>query len=96
MKELEKYSKISTESEVVVPIKTELKLIGTLKPNKGHKCFEINTMTNEICEAEFFDDVVSMFSSSYERRKKLKIKEGCVYVTALNKENAMKKYQKNK
>lgn len=53
MKELEKYSKISTESEVVVPIKTELKLIRTLKPNKGHKCFEINTMTNEICEAEF-------------------------------------------
>jgi len=26
----------------------------------------------------------------------MKIKEGCVYVTALNKQNAMKKYQKNK
>lgn len=95
MKELEKYSKISIESEVVVPIKTELKLIGTLKPNKGHKCFEINTITNEICEAEFYEDIVSMFSSSYERRKKLKVKENCVYITALNKKNALKKYKGN-
>lgn len=55
----------------------------------------INTITNEICEAEFYEDIVSMFSLSYERRKKLKIKEGCVYVTALNKQNAMKKYERN-
>lgn len=94
MKELEKYEKINTESEIVVPIKKELKLIGTLKPQKGHKCFEINTITNEISEAEFYEDYVSMFSSSYERKKKLKVKENCIYITALNKKNAMKKFKK--
>jgi hypothetical protein len=92
MKELEQYEKINTESEIVVPIKSELNLIGTLKPNKGHICFEINTTTNEITEAEFFYDVVSMFSSSYERKKKIRIKEDCIYILALNKKNALKKY----
>lgn len=71
-----------------------MKFIGKLIPQRGHKCFEINTITNEVFEAEFFEDYVSMFSSSYERKKKLKVKENCVYITALNKENALKKYYK--
>jgi hypothetical protein len=96
MKELEQFNKISEETKIVKPIKKEIKLRGTLIPQRGHKCFEIDTITNEICEAEFFDDYVTMFSSSYERKKKLKIKENCVYITALNKENAFKKYKKNK
>ena len=94
MKELEQYEKINTETEIVVPVKKELKLIGTLIPKRGHKCFEINTITNEISEAEFYEDYVSMFSSSYERKMKLKVKENCVYITALNKQNALKKYKK--
>ena len=92
MKELEQYFKISEEMQMVKPIKKEVKLIGRLIPQRGHKCFEINTITNEICEAEFFDDYVIMFSSSYERKKKLKVKENCVYITALNIKNAYKKY----
>lgn len=91
MKELEKYEKVN--QEVVIPIKSEMKLLGTLKPQKGHKCFEINTITQDINEAEFYEDIVSMFSSSYERRKKLKVKDSCVYLTALNKKNALKKYR---
>jgi hypothetical protein len=94
MKELEQIDKIS--EEIVKPIKKELKLIGTLRPQKGHKCFEINTITNEISEATFFEDYVSMFSSSYERKKKLKVKEDCVYITALNQKNALKKYKNGK
>lgn len=93
MKELEQYFKISDSTEIVKPIKKEDKLIGTLKPQRGHKCFEINAITSEVLEAEFFEDFVSMFSSSYERRKKLKIKENCIYITALNKANAFKKYK---
>ena len=92
MKELEQYNKISEEIQAVKPIKKENKLVGRLKPQRGHKCFEINTITNKIYEAEFFEDYVSMFSSSYERKKKLKVKENCVYITALNIKNAYKKY----
>jgi hypothetical protein len=73
-------------------IKKELKLLGSLNPQRGHKCFEVNTITNEVSEAEFFEDYVAMFSSSYERKKKLRVKENCVYITALNKKNAIKKY----
>ena len=91
MKELEKINTIS--EEIVKPIKKELKLIGSIQPQKGHKCFEINIITNEISEAEFFEDYVSMFSSSYERKKKLRIKIDCIYITALNKKNALKKYR---
>lgn len=91
MKELEKYEKVN--KEVVIPIKSEMKLLGTLKPQKGHKCFEINTITQDINEAKFYEDIVSMFSSSYERKKKLRIKENCIYITALNKTNALKKYR---
>lgn len=87
---------ISDEIKIEKPIKKETKLIATLKPERGHKCYEINTLTNEITEAEFFDDYVTMFSSSYERKKKLKIKENCFYITALNKKNAFKKYNLNK
>lgn len=96
MKELEQYTKINEDIQVVKPIKKELKLLNSIKPQKGHKCFEINTITNEIAEAEFFEDYVSMFSSSYERKKKIRIKENCIYITALNKENALKKYNKSK
>jgi len=95
MKELEKYSNDSNVVKQVAPIKKEKELLGTLYPKKGHKCFEINTITENIIEAEFFEDIVSMFSSSYERRKKLKVKENCVYITALNKKNALKKYKGN-
>ena len=94
MKELEKYDPI--KPEIVIPVKSEMKLLGTIRPNKGHKIFEINTDTEEINEAEFFYDVVSMFSSSYERKRKLSMKEGYAYIAALNKDNAIKKYKKIK
>jgi len=93
MKELEQYSKVSEEIKAVKPIKKELKKIGSINPQRGHKCWQINKLTNEIIEAEYFDDYITMFSNSYERKKKLKIKENCFYITALNKQNALKKYK---
>jgi hypothetical protein len=94
MKELEQYEKVN--QEVVIPVKSEMKLLGKIRPNKGHKVFKINTTTNEISEAEYFYDAVSMFSSSYERKKKLSMEEGFAYISALNKQNAIKKYKKLK
>ena len=90
MKELEQYEKVS--EEIVIPVKKQNELLGTIKPHRGHKCFEINTLTGEINDAEFFEDIVSIFSSSYERRKKINVKENCIYITALNKKNAIKRF----
>ena len=93
MKELEKYEKVN--EEIVKPIKKELKLLGTLKPQKGHKCFEINLSTNDVTEATFYDSEITILSSSmYSPKRKIKIKENCIYITALNKENAIKKFNK--
>jgi hypothetical protein len=94
MKELEQYIKIAEEINPVKPIKKQLKKIGSINPQRGHKCFEINKLTSEIIEAEYFDGYITMISNiNYEKKKKLKIKENCFYITALNKQNALKKYK---
>ena len=100
MKELEKYSNDSNEIKQVAPIKKEKELLGTLYPQKGHKCFEINTLTNEIKEAEYstnetsylLNPDVSVKSMRGYIKRVLNTKSNCVYITALNKKNALKKY----
>ena len=94
MKELEQYNKTSSEIKASVPIKKENKLIGTLRPKRGHKCFEINNLTLEINEATYESVTISITSISgeYYNHKKLLVKENCTYITALNKKNAMKKF----
>jgi hypothetical protein len=95
MKELEKYNKISTEIKATIPIKKKTKLLGSLYPQKGHKCFEINNLTLEINEAKFESVTINITSISQENyvNKKLLVKENCTYITALNKKNAMKKFK---
>lgn len=98
MKELEHYSKINEDIQVVKPIKKELKLLGSLKPQKGHKCFEINLNTNEISEATYVESEIVVLTSNadYKINRKVNVKQDCIYITALNKENAIKKLNKLK
>jgi hypothetical protein len=101
MKELEYYKNDSNEVKKVAPIKKEKELLGTLYPQKGHKCFEINTLTNEIKEAEYstnetaylLNPGVSVKSMQGYIKRVLNTKSDCVYITALNKKNALKKYR---
>jgi hypothetical protein len=95
MKELEQYEKVS--QEIVTPIKKETELLGTLRPQKGHKCFELNVKTNEIREAEFAEEEIRLFTSSkdgHSVKRKINVKDDCIYFTALNKQNALKKFNK--
>jgi hypothetical protein len=95
MKELEHYEKVNEEIQVVKPIKKELKLLGTIKPQKGHKCFEYNLKTNEVSEATYTESEITILSSSmFAPKRKINVKEDCIYITALNKENAWKKINK--
>jgi hypothetical protein len=99
MKELETHSKVKEEIKAIKPIQKEKQLLATLKPQKGHRCFEINTATGEINEALFDRKNVHYRITgniSGFVKKELLVKEGCVYITALNKENALKKYQNSK
>ena len=100
MKELETHSGIG-DIEIVNEVKKQqekqLKFIGQQRPHSGHKCFEINLSTGEINLAEFKEEAISFEDARngiISGKRKVIVKEGCVYVTALNKKNAIKKLNK--
>lgn len=99
MKELETHLKIGNQERVELNIqkKKEIEhvLQGTLKPIKGHVVFEVNELTGEIKKAEYKRDTVVAFGGSHPTEK-LVIKPDCVYIPALNVQNAKKKYMKDK
>lgn len=71
--------------------------IGRIKPCAGHICFEYEIATGEIKPAVFMEpDTVNYgeFVKTRSIQKKVLVKPGFLYVTALNKENAGKKFQK--
>lgn len=78
-----------------VPQKREHKLLGSIKPKKGHLLFEINEKTGEIALAEF-EKVASVYDNNrvLAVNRKVIAKEGYCYIAALNKENAMKRFNK--
>lgn len=80
--------------ETVIQNKKEVKLLGSQTKVKGHTLFEYNTKTREIKEATFKSQIVdfkSVTTESPDDRKTVIVKEGCVYIQALNKKNAIKK-----
>jgi hypothetical protein len=62
---------------------------------KGHIYFEINKTTLDIAPAKYESTVeITKLSPNGARKNKLIIKDGCFYITALNAQNALKKYLK--
>ena len=72
-----------------VPVKTET-MIDSIHPHKGHTLFEINCSTGEITPAKY-EQIDGLFSGDGVR-KKVFIKENCLYISCLNKKSALKKY----
>lgn len=99
MKELETHQTTISEVKAEAPIKKQAEHLLTLKPHKGHTCFEINVVTGEICEANIESSNKRYQISGPGKgfvKKKIMVKDNCIYLTALNKENALKKYKKLK
>lgn len=67
------------------------KLLESITPYKGHTLFEINTGTGIIAPATY-DDIISQLDGRV--RKKVLVKENCLYISCLNKKSAAKKYLK--
>jgi hypothetical protein len=99
MKELETHLKLENKEKIELNIKKkkEIEYIfeGNIKPNRGHFIWEFNEETGEIKKAEFKKNSTFIFSRSYNTEE-LIIKANCIYIPALNAENAKKKYLKNK
>ncbi len=78
-------------------VEKQLKLIGTLKPKRGHTLFEINFKEGTIVEAEIEQQDIHFQKAKNGRmssNKKVIQKENCIYIPALNKKNASKKLLK--
>jgi hypothetical protein len=92
MKELQNI-KADTNIEVSVKQKKEVEITYTnsLIPYSGHKIWEINKETLEVKEAKFHNKDFYLGSAN---KKEIIKKPNCEYVSALNKENALKKYKK--
>lgn len=83
---------VPKEELVAIQQKKELKLLGRIKPKKGHRLFKLkNGKIEEVKEEDFLECVAFL---SGRRVKKLKVEKGCQYVSALNKKNAAKRLRR--
>lgn len=63
-------------------------LIGSIRQHKGHTLWEINLIQGKVEPATFKEEKVLLDGSI---KKMVVAKEGCIYVSALNKKTATKK-----
>ncbi len=70
----------------------ESKFLGSVSPNKGHRLFQLNTETGEVTEAHVEGKLVEMPDGRKEIRKQVFIREKFLYISALNKKNAIKRF----
>lgn len=79
-------------------IEKERKLIRTIRPQKNHILFEFDLIKKEVRRAEFVKNEEISFEDALKGRttqkKEVNGKEGCVYISAMNEENAWKKFFK--
>ena len=92
MKELLTHLKEDIRHQIVasIPKKTEYVLMGVIKPKGGHRVFEFNLDTHACTEATYKNRNVSFHSPSLI--KELVIRNGHLYIPALNMSNAIKHY----
>tara|TARA_R110000851_G_scaffold37244_3_gene96352 strand:- start:2106 stop:2417 length:312 start_codon:yes stop_codon:yes gene_type:complete len=78
--------------------KKEEKKVTTIKPHRGHTLYEYNVETKDLVEATFqktdvaYEDIQK--GKNLARRKVI-MKGGCIYISSLNKKNALKKLSKH-
>lgn len=96
MKEIELPKNDKTEMAVIKPI-NKTKFLARIRPHKGHTCYSLNINTGDITVAEF-ESIDIQFNYDHKKTegvtKRLIVQESCVYVTALNTKNAIKKFKK--
>lgn len=96
MRELEPKIVDPKEIEAVKPIKRE-KLVVTLRPKPGQKVWEFDLKTRIIQLATFEETNANFVNASkgdFSIRRKVLMRDGCIYTCAINAENADKKFFK--
>ena len=82
--------------ELNVKKKQEIEYVlqGSVKPQPGHFVWEVNEVTGEIKKAQFKRNT-AVYGAELPTEE-LVVKSDCIYIPALNAENAKRKYLKNK
>lgn len=86
---------IADEVEIAIQKRqqTEYTLLGSYIPRiDGSKIYEYNRATKEIEQAAFIANDEYVIGAP--NHQKLDVKKGCVYVEAINKENAIKRLRR--
>ena len=93
MKELE--LKVETKIEVSVNKKKQIEheLIGDIELYDGHTIWQINNQTLEVEKAKFSN---ATYHFAGDNRKEIIVKQGHTYVSALNKKNALRKFNQGR
>jgi len=85
----------ATRVEQVAKKQKEYKLVGQRRKVPGHTLFEYNYKTKEIRKAMIKHEVIFDAKSGKPIHKnKAEVHEDCLYVQALNKDNAIKKLKR--
>jgi hypothetical protein len=106
MRELESWKNraddVTTQIEKEQEKKFELFLEKTIHPHKGHKLYEFNLDTGEVKEAEYDLKSDYIWQPNWKpgmpiaSNRALLVKQGCTYVSALNKAAAIKKFNQQR
>ena len=100
MKELDQHLKKQERVEIVAAQQKQHQklLTGKIMPKRGHTVWEINKETLDIKEAKYQNHALKYELAAigdFSRLADLIMEEGFIYIPALNKENALKKYNNN-
>lgn len=95
---LHELEKNSDEVELIAEQnqQTEFKLIGRCRVHRGHILYQFNTVTLELTEAIYVAQKEIIWEDARNgifRKKVLKEKD-CIYFSALNRDNAIRKLKK--
>ncbi len=101
MKELDQHIKKGDKVSIVRQKQKEFQhvLNGVIAPQPGQKVWSVNKITLEVKEAEYTTEAIKFEDAAIgvtNARHKLVIDNDCIYIAALKKEGALKKYNKNK
>jgi hypothetical protein len=92
MKELIQHQKEELQVHSTTEQQKKQKYLGSLKLQKGLTCWELNIITGLIKQAHFESEAVNYTTNNKSAiRRKLIIKENCIYEMALNLDNAVRK-----
>ncbi len=83
----------ATPEEIVAEQRKEISRVGSVRRLPGLKLYEYDLTTGEISEADVQTEATLKLEGPVGRTGRVDAKELCLYVQALNRENAARKFR---